>query len=84
MSLISSYKDPIIPDWNRDENGDKVSELITNEQKQVVGNRITLDYLPDIQYRVFINENFIEIDPSISLLIFSAAFILNSINSFNK
>lgn len=59
---ITNYKDPIIPDWKRDENGNKISELVTNEQKQIIGNRIILDYLPDIQQRVFINKDFVEID----------------------
>lgn len=61
MSMIN-YKDPFFIQWNIDDNGNKVSVEILNEQKQVIGNILVLSQLPDIQYRVFIDETFVEID----------------------
>lgn len=61
MSMIN-YKDPFFIQWNIDDNGNKVSVEILNEQRQVIGNILVLSQLPDIQYRVFIDETFVEID----------------------
>lgn len=60
MSLINAYGDPTITVWEVDDNGEKISIPIQNEKKQVNGNRIILEGLPDEQYRVFI-DGFVEV-----------------------
>lgn len=60
MSMIN-YGDPTITVWEVDNNGDKVSVPILNEKKQVTGNKIVLEGLPDEQYRVFI-DGFVEVN----------------------
>lgn len=61
MSIINAYGDSTITVWELDDNGQKISVPIQNESKQVIGNKIILEGLPDEQYRVFI-DGFVEID----------------------
>ena len=61
MSLINAYGDSTITVWEVDNDGHKVSVPIVNESKQVIGNKIILEGLPDEQYRVFI-DGFVELN----------------------
>ncbi len=49
------YKEPILIDWFRDENGVKISLPRTNEEKVVIENIIVLDYLPDVNEGISFN-----------------------------
>ena len=61
MSIINAYGDATITNWELDDNGQKISIPMVNERKQVIGNKIVLEGLPDEQYRLFI-DGFVEID----------------------
>ena len=56
-----NYNDPTIIKWEVDEFGNKISVEITNETKQIVGNKLVLEGMPDEYYRVQI-AGFAEID----------------------
>ncbi len=61
MGLINYYHDPTIIDWNVDEIGNKVSVLIENEPIQIINGKTVLQGIPDVQYRVQI-DNYTEIN----------------------
>ena len=50
-----NYNDPIVISWNVDENGNKVSVSVANEQLRVINGKAVLNGLPDEQYRVTIS-----------------------------
>ena len=60
MSMIN-YGNPTITTWEVDSFGNKVSVPRLGEQKQVIGDKFTLEGLPDEQQRVSIN-GYTEID----------------------
>ncbi len=49
---IDYIANPIYIDWLRDNNGNKISLPVNNEQKQVADNRMILNYIPDQFYKV--------------------------------
>lgn len=62
-----NYNDQTITRWEVDEFGNKVSVEILNETKQIIGNKIVLEGMPDEFYRVQIN-GFTEIDLNQSIV----------------
>jgi hypothetical protein len=50
--LSFNYSEPLFIEWFVNEQGEKVSEPVTNESKQVVVGKVILDYLPDFFYKV--------------------------------
>jgi hypothetical protein len=49
---INYISNPIYVDWLKDDDGNKISLPVNNEQKQVADNKIVLDYIPDQFYKV--------------------------------
>ena len=61
MSIINNYNNPVVHNWNYDENGKPTSVLRENEVKPVVDGKIVLEEIPDPYRRVFI-DGYVEID----------------------
>ena len=53
--MSNPYNDPIIIDWNRDENFNKISIEQVNEEHTIFERKITLNQIPDPFYGVQIN-----------------------------
>lgn len=51
---INMYKDPLVIKWWTDNFGNKISVSRINEPHKVVNNKITLDEIPDENYKVII------------------------------
>ena len=60
--LMKSYNDPTIVNWNTDENGNKIAVGVDNEPGEIIKGILTLNGIPDPQYKVFISSEFNEID----------------------
>jgi hypothetical protein len=52
---IQDFNDPLVIQWNTDDAGNKISVQITNEEHKVVKNKILLNQIPDLFYKVQIS-----------------------------
>jgi hypothetical protein len=55
---IQDYLDPIFIQWNTDNANQKISIKIENEQHKIVNAKITLNQIPDVYYKVQIQDMF--------------------------
>jgi hypothetical protein len=52
---IQDFNDSLVIQWNTDDAGNKISVQITNEEHKVVKNKILLNQIPDLFYKVQIS-----------------------------